>query len=121
MMAFDSAHRLRALVLILSLVFGLVGMTFASGAMAMQPETGSAVGMAAPSTDPCPGCGGIDDSKAMAVHCAVGLCSGAGVVLPTASETRAISRAAFPMVAQSEGRGITISPALGPPRALHLT
>lgn len=120
-MTFVSSHRVRAFILILAVAFGLAGQAFAPAAMAMQPDHGVMAGMSSSPSDSCPGCNGLDHSKAMLADCAVGLCSGVVAVLPAALSPRAVHHPSFSQVAQSDGQGITIPPALGPPRSSHLT
>ncbi len=120
-MPFVPSHRLRAFVLTLALAFGLAGQTFAPSAMAMQPDHGVIAGVALSPSDGCPGCAGLDHAKAMLADCAVGLCSGVVAVLPSALSPPTMHHISFSQVAESDGQGITIPPALGPPRPSHLT
>jgi hypothetical protein len=62
----------------------------------------------------------MDHSKAIAPDCAVGVCAGLIAVLPAALDVDTTSLSTFQIVAQRQGRGITIPPPLGPPRLLHL-
>jgi hypothetical protein len=127
LMPFIPSHRLRAFVVVLALAFGLVGQTFAPAAMAMAsgttPMAATAIADASMSpTDICPGCASIDHSKGMLSDCSVGLCSAVVAILPAGNKAMATRFVGvFVSVAESAGRGITIPPAVGPPRLLHLT
>ena len=118
-MVFGRFHRLRALVLILTLALGLAGQTFAPAVMAMQSDQVAMSGTA--SSDSCPVCNGLDHSKAMAADCGIGLCSGVVAVLPATLPGPATHHPSFARVADNGGQGISIPPALGPPRFSHLS
>jgi hypothetical protein len=112
------SDRLSTLIVILTLAFALVGQAFAPAAMAMQPDRAAMAGMSA--SDVCAGCADIDHSKAVPADCAGAVCAGLVAVLPATFGVQATFLPVFPRVAESEGRGITIPPPLGPPRPLHL-
>src|SRR5437763_827096 len=117
-MTFCVPYRPRAIALVLALAFALVGLGFAPAAMAMQTDGAMMVGM---SPSPmCLGCAGIDQSKAMPSGCAGAICAGVIAVLPATDVIQAAFPLVFPRIADSEGRGITVPPPLGPPRPLQL-
>jgi hypothetical protein len=126
-MARRFAHRLRALSLIIALAFALVGQGFAPAAMAMQPQHASMTdmsamrGMSTTPSDMCPACKGMDHSKAMPSDCAIGVCFAVVGLLPSVELADVQPMSSFASIAQDAGRGITISPPLGPPRPFHLT
>jgi len=88
--------------------------------MAMQPESTAVSGMPTSPSGMCPDCKGMDHSKAIAPDCAIGVCAGLIAILPAALGIDATPLSVFQIVAQRQGRGITIPPPLGPPRLLHL-
>jgi hypothetical protein len=119
-MTFHLVHSMRTVMVVVALAFGLAAQTFAPAAMTMQPDHGAMAGASLSRSDICPGCSGLDHSKAMIVDCSVGLCSGVAAVLLGAPLPSATHDLSFSRVAQSDGQGITIQPALGPPRPSHL-
>jgi hypothetical protein len=111
------AHGLRAFVLILALA--VAGQGLASATMAMGPNNGPMSNVSATPSDMCNGCEGMDHSKAMPSNCSIGVCSGIIAVQPAPASLEALTLRSYQSVAQDEVQGITISPPLGPPRALH--
>jgi hypothetical protein len=115
-----AAHRLQAVVLILTVALALVGEAFAPTAMAMQPAKAAMAGTPSSGSATCPTCKDMDASKAAAAACAIGACLGSAAVPPAAAAFETTTPAAFAKVAESEGRGIAVPPDPGPPRSLPL-
>jgi hypothetical protein len=67
----------------------------------------------------CPGCGGMDHSQAVSSDCMIGMCAGVNAILSATVFAEGAPFAAFPVVGQDDGQGLTIPPPLGPPRAFH--
>jgi hypothetical protein len=112
-------HRLQARVFILALALALVGQVFAPFTMVMPPVNASMVGMSLTPSGLCLDCKGMDHSKAIGSDCTVGVCSGIVAVMPAPVSLEALPLRSYWIVARDEVQGITIPPALGPPRALH--
>jgi hypothetical protein len=113
-----ACDRLSTLMVILTLAVALVGQAFAPAAMAMPPDRAAPTDMSP--SHLCPGCAGIDHSKAVPADCAGAVCSGVIAVLPATPSVQAKLLPVFPRVADSEARGIAVPPPLGPPRPFHL-
>jgi hypothetical protein len=115
------AHCLRAFVLVVTVAFPLAGQEFASASMAMAMETGndSISDKSATLSNMCPGCGGMDHSQAVPSDCMIGMCAGVNAILPATVFAEDEPFAAFPVVGQGDGQGLTIPPPLGPPKAFH--
>jgi len=117
------AYRPWAIALIRALVFALVGLGFAPAAMAMPtsgPSMDSMEMTSSPFSKVCLDCEGADHSKTATVHCPAAVCSGVIAILPANVGLGVARKSTFVLVTQNEGRGIIISPDLGPPRAPHL-
>ncbi len=115
-----SRARLWAFALIMAFAFAVAGRGFAVPAIAADasPEL-IAAGMSVMPGEMCPSCKGMDNSKAMAASC-LDMCSGLVAILPAAESAYEEETSRFVRSSQSEGRGVTVPPALGPPRPLHL-
>jgi hypothetical protein len=113
------AHCLRAFVLILTVAFPLAGHEFASATMAMETGNDSISDKSATLSNMCPGCGGTDHSQAVPSDCMIGMCAGVNAILPATVFAEGATFAAFPVVGQGDGQGLTIPPPIGPPRAFH--
>jgi hypothetical protein len=111
--------RLPALLLIMTLALALIGEGFAPAAMAMQPQSAAINTMS--SSHLCADCAGLDHSKAVPAGCASSVCAGIVAVLPgTVLLLQASVPSLFPNVANSETRGISVPPPVGPPRIFYL-
>jgi hypothetical protein len=114
-MAGFALQRHSSLIVVLAVAIALAGLAFAPAAMAMQSDGVGMTGMA--HGEPCPGC---DHSKAGLADCAGMVCDAALAVLPAVFVIQPTLPAAFPVVADTEAREISIPPPLGPPRPLHV-
>ena len=112
-------RRFAHFTLILALAFALAGEGLAPATMAMGPGNGPMSNLSPTPLDMCNGCEGMDHSKAMPSNCTIGVCSGIIAVLPAPAPLVALALRSYRSVAQDEVQGITVSPPLGPPRALH--
>lgn len=122
-MSCSLANRLRALVLLLTLGIGLAGQAVAAMAMGvsmpMSQDTAPMVSSSMTGSDYCPACNGHDSPAVMMLGCVAAFCSASVAILEPGLSIAATGHATFPMVAYSSGQGITIRPALGPPRSIR--
>jgi hypothetical protein len=116
-------NRLRALVLLLALGIGLAAQAVAATAAVMStPMSQDMAPMVSSSMTEmgyCPACDGKDSPAAMMLGCVSAFCAASVAILEPGLSVEAAGRAAFPMVAYTKARGMTIRPALGPPRSIH--
>jgi hypothetical protein len=112
------ALRLRVVAAVLVLAFNLVGQGLMPGAMATPTTDIPVMTMAATATEMCPNC--MKRTVTAGHHCTVGVCSPLMAVLPTSTCLNTGSRARHHRAVQSEPRGITVPPEIGPPRPFGL-
>jgi len=113
-----SRLRARVLTLILLITFGigLVGPFLATHAVAMPQAVSHTPSMSMDGSDGCPGCAVSGLSPVMKQICIATLCAVAPGILAQAPIVSPSLQATFLPVASYAGQGVTVSPALGPPR-----
>ena len=108
--------RLRALILLVALMLGIVGQTAAALAMAEDSHSPMS-SMTTPGG--CSGCAGTADDMSTPPGCTLAFCANLPVAPTQALATEAPSKAVYPLIAADIGAGITIRPDPGPPKPLH--
>jgi hypothetical protein len=117
--------RLRSLVLLLAFGIGLLGQIVAAVAMPMpllMPQVTVASSTSTAHAGACPACSQQDTrAPVMTPACLLAFCSIAPAVLPIGPIVAHFPHATFQTVALYAGLGITVRPALGPPRPFQQT
>ena len=113
--------RLRSLILLVAFGIGLVGQALAFAPMAMADDDSYAVAASMDGTAHCPGCAGMgdDSSKALTpVNCPNVLCSVSVIpaILPQGPAIAATHGQVFLPIPAKTAQGVSVRPALGPPR-----
>lgn len=119
-MSHSALTRFRALALLLALIGGVAGQMAMAMAMPMQmPQDTAASGDPMTDSGGCPACPKQSNLPGSpAVGCAAAYCFVLPAVLPAGPIVAAPARALFPLFVLGGEAGLTLRPALGPPRPI---
>lgn len=118
--------RLRALILLLAFSIGLAGQAVALAPMAMAQDEGQTVAASMGGMGGCPDCAGGNSSdhssKSLApANCALAFCSVSvsPAILPQEVAVASSHAGTFILTGVERVSGVSVRPALGPPRPSH--